>query len=245
MDAHTCHVQADDTILLECERLWVFAALIAVGGYLGAFTFTLRGGVFCNAQTANLVLMGMAIGQGQWRRGLYYLIPIGAYFMGAVVSELMPGRLKRRQLLRWDTVLVGIEAAVVFLLGLVPDDWPFQISQITINFICSMQFNTFRQAEHIPMSTTFCTNHIRQTGVFFTKWLRHRENLENRRRLLAHLLMLLSFSVGAALSSLACRLAGAQALWGAVVLLLVVFAALAHADLTKEKDFLALKPSGH
>jgi uncharacterized membrane protein YoaK (UPF0700 family) len=29
-----------------------------------------------------------------------------------------------------------------------------------------MQYNTFRQAEGIPMATTFVTNHIRQTGIW-------------------------------------------------------------------------------
>ena len=38
---------------LECERHWVFALLIFVGGFYGVYTYLLRGGVFCNAQTAN------------------------------------------------------------------------------------------------------------------------------------------------------------------------------------------------
>ena len=41
---------------LECERQWVFALLIFVGGFYGSYTYLLRGGVFCNAQTANFVL---------------------------------------------------------------------------------------------------------------------------------------------------------------------------------------------
>ena len=47
---------------LECEKFWVFVTMIAVGGYLGAYTFILKGRVFCNAQTANFVLMYVNIG---------------------------------------------------------------------------------------------------------------------------------------------------------------------------------------
>ena len=41
----------------EAEKLRVYLMMIAVGGFLGAYTFTLKGGVFCNAQTANFVLL--------------------------------------------------------------------------------------------------------------------------------------------------------------------------------------------
>ena len=231
--------------VLECEKIWIFALLIAAGGYLGAFTYSLRGGVFCNAQTANVVLLSMALGNGQWSRALYYLIPISAYILGAVISELLPNRVKRLHFLRWDTMLVGIELITVLLLGFIPDRWPFQISQVSINFICSMQYNTFRQAEHIPIATTFCTNHVRQVGVLLTRGLRHREDASIRRRFRVHLLMLCSFAAGAVVSTLAAGIFGGPSIWGAGVLLLIVFADLAYADRTREKNMLYRKPSGH
>lgn len=51
-------------------------------GFFGAYTFLLRGNVFCNAQTGNVVLMGMVLGAKKWSEDLYYLIPISAYLMG-------------------------------------------------------------------------------------------------------------------------------------------------------------------
>ena len=237
--------QKQEFVLLECEKLWIFAILIAAGGYLGAYTYTMRGGVFCNAQTANVVLLSMALGSGQWSRALYFLIPISAYMLGAVISELMPNRVKRLNFLRWDTLLVGLEMLVTFLLGFIPDSWPYQICQVSINFICSMQYNPFRQAEHIPMATTFCTNHIRQVGVFLTKWLRCPEEESHRHRFLVHLLMLGAFTAGGVVSSIVCRYLGGRAIWGASLLLLVVFADLAHADRTTERGLLSRKPAGH
>lgn len=50
---------------LECERRWTFWLLIFVAGWYGAYTFFLHGGVFCNAQTANVVLFAMALGRQQ------------------------------------------------------------------------------------------------------------------------------------------------------------------------------------
>ena len=94
---------------LMCERNWVYDVLMAVAGFFGAYTYLLRGNVFCNAQTGNVVLMGLALGAGEWGQALYYLIPISAYILGALVSELLPNPVKRRLPLRWDTLLIAIE----------------------------------------------------------------------------------------------------------------------------------------
>ena len=161
-----------DKELLECEKLWIFAVMIAVGGFLGAYTYVQKGGVFCNAQTANFVLMAVQLGQGNWRKALYYLLPASAYLLGTIISEFLPKHINRRKIVRWDTAFVAFEMAWIFALGFVPDSAPPQICQVAVNFIASMQFNTFRQAKKIPMATTFCTNHVRQVGSNLVKWLR-------------------------------------------------------------------------
>ena len=79
---------------LECERNRVYYTLIAIAGFFGAYTFLLRGKVFCNAQTGNLVLLGLAIGQAEWETAAYYLFPISAYMAGAFISELLPNPVK-------------------------------------------------------------------------------------------------------------------------------------------------------
>ena len=161
---------------LECERRWVYWCLIAAAEWFGAYTFLLRGGVFCNAQTANIVLFAMAVGKGDLKGALYLLIPISAYFAGAFFSEYMGKSVKRLHFLRWDTILVGLETAAVIVLGLLPKSVPDQVCQIALNFICSMQFNTFRQVEGTPAATTFVTNHIRQVGSNLAKFVRHRDS---------------------------------------------------------------------
>ena len=120
---------------LECEQRWVYFLLITAAGWFGAYTFILRGGVFCNAQTANVVLFAIALGQQRWTDALYLLIPIGAYFLGAFVSELLGKTVKRFRLLRWDTILIGVEILVIIGLGFLPQNAPDQICQIALNFI--------------------------------------------------------------------------------------------------------------
>ena len=233
---------------LMCERDWIYFVLIFVAGFLGAFTYVLRGGVFCNAQTGNVVLLGMQLGKGDWSGALYYLIPIGAYILGAVVSELLPNPVKHRLAVRWDTLLIAVEMLVIVMLGFLPESAPVQISQVAVNFIASMQYNTFRQAEGVAVATTFVTNHIRQVGVGLAMEWRHRHDAEkpHRRKFLTHLGMLLFFAAGATIGTVFCVQFLGRAIWITLLPLAVVFAVLLHADLTTEKQLVEnQKPSGH
>lgn len=238
-------VGAAEQFYLQCERKWIYAILMAVSGYLGAFTVILRGGVFCNAQTANFVFLAVAVGKKEFGHALYYFIPIIAYFFGTCISEFIPSKIKKHMGIRWDTFLIGFEIVVIVLLGFLPEYAPVQISQVAINFICSMQYNTFRQAQSIPMATTFCTNHLRQMGIYFMKWLKHQDDNTYLIRLISHMEMIALFVSGGIISSIMCQVFLGKALFGAALLLLIVFISLLHADLTREKKFLDKIPAGH
>lgn len=229
---------------LVCEQKIVYALLMASAGMMGAYTYILRGGVFCNAQTANVLVMAMSFGKGDWAGGLYYLIPFSAYLLGAFVSEILPSPVKRLGFLRWDTYLVLFETAALFLLGFVPLTVPHQIIQVAVNFLASMQYNTFRQAEGIPMATTFCTNHIRQVGVGLAKALRKKDAAALRRGLI-HLGMAACFFAGAALLASLCGAMAEKSIWLTLVPMGIVLAKLIRADLGSEHEALDRKPSGH
>ena len=214
---------------LTCERNWVYFTLIAVAGFWGAYTYLLRGNVFCNAQTGNVVLMGLALGSAEWAKAGYYLVPISAYILGAFVSELML-----------------IEMIAVLGLGFLPETAPVQICQVVINFVASMQYNTFRQAEGVPVATTFATNHIRQIGVGLAKELRHRHSADksHRRKLARHCGMLFFFILGAVTGTVFCHLLVGRAIWLTMIPLGIIFLTLLHADRTTEKELVEQKPAG-
>ncbi len=229
---------------LECERMGIFLILMMCGGFMGAYTYILKGGVFCNAQTSNILLFGIALGTMDWKRAAYLVLPISAYFLGSLVSEILPVYVRKRELLRWDTLLVGIEITVLVILGFLPESVPVQVFQVSINFICSMQYNTFRQAQGIPMATTFCTNHLRQTGIHIAKWIRKKDS-SSLKRSLRHFEMLGMFVAGGAIGAIMCHLFGGRAIWGAAALMAFAFFDLLRADLGREKGKLYQVPSGH
>ena len=229
---------------LECEKYWVFLLLMLSAGYWGGFTYSIRGGVFCNAQTGNCIRFGLALGNLDWSEACYYLIPIVSYFFGTLCSVQIARSIKKLRLIRWDTLLVALEMVCVVFLALLPESAPFQITHILINFLCAMQYNTFRQAEGIPMATTFCTNHTRQAAVALDRFLA-RKNKAAGKAMLRHLEMIGIFVVGVAAAAAMSRNFQGKALLLSLIPLGIVFCDLLYADLKSEKGLLQQIPKGH
>jgi len=104
----------------QVQQHWIFYALIFVAGFFGVYTFTVRGGVFCNAQTANVVLFAMSLGTGNWSKALYLLIPMSAYLLGAILSEILNKKLAHNRYLQWGATFIGLEFLAVLYLGALP-----------------------------------------------------------------------------------------------------------------------------
>lgn len=235
----------ENKIFLECEKLYVYCMLGFVGGFVGAFTYVLRGGVFCNAQTGNLLLMSMLIGKGDFMHACYYLLPACAYTIGIILSEYLPNPIKRRFKIRWDTLLIIIEIIVIIFLGFIPDSAPYQISHISVNIIMAMQYNTFRQSMGIPVATTFCTNNIRQIVLNIYKSVRNRAEEKYKIAFKTYSSIVFCFVAGAISSTFLSRYLHGRTILVTLFPLIIVLMSLFFADIKKEKKFMHLKPAGH
>ena len=85
----TLKLRHDSSGYLTCEHVSVFYLLMLNSGIMGAYTYVVRGGVFCNAQTANFLMLGISLGEGNFKHALFYFIPISAYVLGAIASETL------------------------------------------------------------------------------------------------------------------------------------------------------------
>ena len=61
------------------ESLVLGLLLALAGGFFDAYTYLCRGGVFANAETGNIVLLGAHLAEGDWEKALRYLLPIVAF----------------------------------------------------------------------------------------------------------------------------------------------------------------------
>ncbi|MFR1827335.1 MAG: YoaK family protein [Lawsonibacter sp.] len=90
------------------ESFRLGAVLALTGGFLDAYTYLIRGGVFANAQTGNIVLLGVRLMEGDWGGAGHYLVPILAFAAGVLAAELIRGRF-RGQALHWRQITVAAE----------------------------------------------------------------------------------------------------------------------------------------
>jgi len=63
--------------------------LTLAGGFLDAFTFVGHGGVFANAQTGNVVLLGVEAAAGRWSAAVRHVPALLAYVAGVATAETM------------------------------------------------------------------------------------------------------------------------------------------------------------
>ena len=225
------------------EKLWFFALLIFSGGFYGGYTYSLRGQVFANAQTANLVIMMLSLGKGKWGRALYSLAPFTAYMVGVILSEYIGQKHKNLKKRNFEEKILLFESLVCFLVGLMPASWPDQFCQLSLSFICAMQFNIFRKAEGIPMATTFCTNHIRQMGSHLTQAVFFK-NEESARLANRHGMMILAFASGVLSAVLLAKVFGLYCIFGMTILHLFLWAKLHLDNKSYEERAKKLKEEG-
>lgn len=83
-------MQKNREIVQRSESFPIGVLLALTGGFLDAYTYVSRGGVFANAQTGNMVLLGIRLSEGAWRQAAYYFVPIVAFAAGVLLADADP-----------------------------------------------------------------------------------------------------------------------------------------------------------
>ena len=138
------------------RRYGVSLALATVGGFLEAYTYVTRDGVFANAQTGNIARMGLNLAQGNILLTLRYLIPVIA-FMAGVTLSLQLRRLRQD----WERIILLLEIALLFLVGLIPTGSLHMLATVTVSFVCALQVESFRKYGENAFASTMCTGNLR------------------------------------------------------------------------------------
>lgn len=151
------------TALIPSQRLRVAFLLALVGGYLDAYTYVERGGVFANAQTGNIVKLGLALADGASEQYLSYLAPIASFALGLLVALSIRELLERRgiRLVRRSVLLV--EMVALALVGLIPLGAELDIvANCLVSFVAAMQYETFGTFRGEVIVTTMSTGNLRK-----------------------------------------------------------------------------------
>lgn len=147
------------------ESFLLGAVLALAGGFLDAYTYVCRGGVFANAETGNIVLMGIELADGNFKSALQYLIPITAFACGILASELVKKIFKKRTVLHWRQITVALEIGVLAAISFVPSTDKNNIyTNALVAFAASLQVQSFRIISGVALTTTMCTGNLRSAA---------------------------------------------------------------------------------
>lgn len=182
------------------ESFRLGALLAVAGGFLDAYTYLVRGGVFANAQTGNIVLLGVRMLQGQWSLALHYLIPILAFVGGVMVADLVKYRFRHGAGIHWRQMTVGLELVLLTGVAFLPAQLD-NLANIAVSFVCAVQVESFRKVHGNAFATTMCTGNLRSGTERLLQYLRTGDK-DHGRRAAQYYGIILFFVAGAALGAL-------------------------------------------
>ena len=205
------------------------ALLAAAGGLLDAYTYLSRGGVFANAETGNMVLFGICLIQGQWRRAAGYLLPILAFALGVLAAEFIREHHRSGPRYHWRHTVLLAEIAVLCAVAFLPrGEWD-PAANTLVAFVCALPVETFRKVRGNPFATTMCTGNLRSgtEAIYHALTGGKRTSVEKG---LCYYAVIACFIAGAALGVLLTKLAPQRAVLGAAVLQLAAFGLMCRED---------------
>lgn len=140
------------------ESLRVGVLLALTGGFLDAYTYLCRGKVFANAQTGNIVMLGISFIEGNTSDVVKYIVPIIAFATGVLLAEIIRHRLSDYEKIHWRQAVLAIETILLIIVTFISYDY---IVNTLISLICAMQVESFRKFHGNAYATTMCTGNLR------------------------------------------------------------------------------------
>jgi uncharacterized membrane protein YoaK (UPF0700 family) len=192
--------------------------LAIAGGFLDAFTYIAHGGVFANAQTGNVVLLGVFAAAGDWLGAVRHVLPILAFFVGVGVAERVGDPPVGRRLQRPQRFALVLEIAVLAVVGALPGSFSNTIVILAVAFVAALQSTMFGRIGEWSLNTTMTTGNLRTAAASAYRVLLRRDR-DASAQAVAFGTVCIAFLLGAGLGALLTRWLHNHAAWGVCVLL--------------------------
>ena len=194
------------------HRLYIAAFLYTiVGGYLDAYCYITHGHVFANAQTGNIVLLGLALADGRPTAALRHLPPILTFAAG-VLGTLWVHERKSLPEARLRTAGACTELVVLIALLLFGPIIPDSLVVPSIAFVAAVQVTSFQAVSDWKFNSAMTTGNLRATLHALVLWRGRKDSAQNRKDFLTTGAICLFFALGALLGGVCGRLFPRQAL---------------------------------
>ena len=203
------------------SSLPVMILLNLSGGTQDACSYFLRGHVFANAQTGNIVLMGCYLISEDLRDSIRYFLPVAFFALGVLMACLIHSRFRRTGRLHWRHLVLTMEIILLFIVGFIPGQLNWLANGLT-SFACAMQVQSFRKVHGYSYASTMCIGNLRSGTAAMSSYFRERR-LEDLRKAFYYFGIIVLFAVGAGLGGNLSIHYGIRMIWVCCGFLLISF----------------------
>ncbi|WP_462409842.1 YoaK family protein [Neobacillus sp. Marseille-QA0830] len=210
---------------LHSNSIYLGGLLAIVGGFLDAYTFISRDGVFANAQTGNMVLFAVEAANGEWKETLKYIPPIVAFILGVLVAEIVKIPHVRELVYSYRRSILILECLVSIVVGFMPASMPDIVVTVCIGFVSSLQISTFNKIDKWGYNSTMTTGNLRtatQAAYLAVK----ENNPEAKKQFIDFFVIILAFVFGAMCGTFSTTYIGNTSIWiasGILVIAIVLY----------------------
>ena len=141
----------------ESIELGIILAL--AGGFMDVYSYIGRDHVFANAQTGNILLVGVSISEGNWALAGRYFFPVVSFAVGIMLADLVHERFG--SVIHWRQVTVFFEAVILLGVSFIPGGDFNLLANCLTSFACGMQVESFRKIHGHGIATTMCIGNLR------------------------------------------------------------------------------------
>ena len=136
---------------------------------MDAYSYLLKGKVFANAQTGNVVLLFISVANRELHKSLKYILPIATFALGIFISEFFKSKHYVKNYIRMVTVLV-FEVVTIAAIGLTGAYFRHDIVNSVISFVAALQVANFDKVDGNPIATTMITGNLKSSMINLAKY---------------------------------------------------------------------------
>lgn len=167
------------------------------GGFMDTYSYIKLGGVFANAQTGNLIFMGITLYKGLYREAFKFLLPVIFFSLGVFIStfiEHLYGKSMGKNP-RWKIIPLIIEVGLFLIIPQIAVR-NIYVANVMISLICGMQLETFKEFKEKKINTTMCVGNLGVAAKSFSLFIWKNE-IGYFRDFLIYSSVIISFIIGA------------------------------------------------
>lgn len=212
------------------ETFLVLIFITLAGGFQDAYSYLMRGKVFANAQTGNIVLLFKNVVDLNFKGAVAYLIPVISFALGVYVAVRFENAIEKR-ILHWRQYIVVFEIIIMILVSFIPENLN-NLANALLSFSCAMQVYAFKKIYGLSFATTMCIGNLRSATENLSKYhiTKNRTYLENSKK---YYTVIFIFGMGAALGYISSDFFGLKSILLAASLLTISFIILFFEDREK------------